>query len=155
MALINPLSAVLQKLADVIAADPDIEAFCQEKYKRSMATRLSFHKRAELMPAAMPLSMITCPKTEVENLMGMQAKLTHHVLIYLMISQEDKDKALIELMELEELVDQALMRNSSLGGLVSDIDPSQGSANDEGWFHPKYSVVKIILVKRHVSQEAR
>jgi len=154
MALNDSFTDALEKIKEVLPVDPDVSAFCQEKYGRPLTVELVLRSVKQISPDECPIIMITRPTWEPKNEPGMTAKILHDVLLYGMIYQMDKGKAVLEIIQFEELIDEALQRNANLGGLVADIIPA-GTGTDEGVFNPKYAFVKAVKVIKHVNQLMR
>lgn len=155
MALTKPFYAVLEALKARIEADPDVSAFCQERYDKELAVLLHLRPRKEVRASEAPLLMVTAPGHKTEDKPGLRGRESRKVLLYLILHQQDRDKAFEEISKLEELLDQALQRCGSFGGLITDIKTGEGSATDEGVHHPFHALVKAITITRNVNQTAR
>lgn len=155
MALNKSFTDVLDKLEEVLEQDADLKAFCNEKYGKDLSARRTVRQIDELPPEDFPLVMISRPRQKAKNLPGMQADVSHQVLLYIVFQQDEMDLALDEVIQIDELIDQALLRNLNLGGLAKNIDTSEGSENSEHAWHPVYAIVKGIMVIQQVNQLQR
>jgi hypothetical protein len=155
MALNNSFTEILKKMEDVLPADPDVASFCNEKYGKGLTVRRTVRRVDELPPEDFPLVMLSRPRQKMDNKPGMMGRVAHQVLLYIVLHQDEMDLALDEVIQIEELIDQALLRNNTLGGLAVDIDTSDGSENSEHAWHPDYAIVKGIKVVQEVNQLRR
>lgn len=146
----------LVKLKEVLDGDADLTAFFMGKYGKRADVRLGLTRRTELTPAQLPVIMITRPRWGLgENQPGMAGRVPHLVMLYILIYQPDRTKALQEMVALEEYIDQAVNRRFEMDGLVSNTDTMKGSENDEGKQQPVYAIVKALEMTVHIDQEAR
>jgi hypothetical protein len=156
MALNKSFYPALVKLKEVLDSDADLTAFFMDKYGKAADVRLGFIRRTELTPAQLPVIMITRPRWGLgENQPGMAGRVPHLVMLYILIYQPDRTKALQEVVELEEYIDQAVNRRFEMDGLVSNTDTMKGSENDEGKQQPVYAIVKALEMTVHIDQEMR
>jgi len=139
-------TVVLEKLKDIFTTDPDITAFFQARYQKVLTARLGFHKRVEISLTMHPFLFITQPSFAPVEKYNRTATRLYHVNTFWLISQQDRARAVEELIELESLVDAAIRKDPTLGGLVREAWAAEGVANDEGIFHPNYAFVMPLTV---------
>ncbi|MFA5354213.1 MAG: hypothetical protein WC291_08280 [Thermodesulfovibrionales bacterium] len=137
-------TTVLSNLATTLQNNAALASFCTTKWGKALTVKRVYHKRTEINISDLPILLITRPMMDKKFYIG--ARDGHHtVRLYLGFRQEDREKAQAELVEAEELVDDAMMAviPSSLGAL--NLVP-QGSQNDEGEYHPVYFTVMDVMI---------
>lgn len=129
---------------DVALAD-----FCTTTFGNPLAVVKKYKKRMEITMDRMPIIMVTRPTVSSKQENNAPAyDRRHSVLLYCLFVQPDHDLGFDQLIEFEELIDQAVLsEDRTLNNLVDHIDPGE-SSNDEGMFHPVYAMVKEYIISR-------
>lgn len=155
MDLINSAYEIGKNIEATLQSDADLTVFLLERYpSKRLSTLLGFRKRTDIRGEGCPFFMITRPEITTENRPGMRGRLRHTFFIYFFVYQPNEAKAFEEMVKLEELIDQTLLKDTSRGGHAVDTITGE-SANDEGYFSPIYAGVKKITVVQEVNQSAR
>lgn len=136
---------VIANLVTTLEGDSALSTFCTNKWGASLTVPRLYKNRTEIQVSELPVALITRPEVKKNFLIGARDA-EHRVRIYLGFRQEDKLKAQEELIEVEELIDDALLADHTRGGKAIDTMP-EASANDEGSFHPVYFLVMDVLIK--------
>lgn len=130
---------VINNIATTLQQDAALSSFCQSKWGRSLSVKKIFKERTEIGLNDLPSILITRPSTEKSfRILGFNIRdWSNTVRLYCGFHQQDKLKALEELIEFEEKIDDALLFDSTRGGLALRTDPKT-SVNDEGIYYPTY-----------------
>ena len=136
---------VIDNLATTLEDNAALKSFCAEKWSKSLIVLTVFKERTEIQLSDLPIVLITRPETTKDFSTGTRDG-THTVRLYCGFRQEDRLKAMKELIEFEEKLDDALLVDHTRGGIAIDTDP-KASANDEGKFHPVYFMVMDVTIQ--------
>lgn len=132
--------AVIDQVVSALQNNAALASFCQSKWGRGLTVRKEFRKRTEINLVELPILLLTRPQVgKTPEVSGAKVPL-HTVRLYMGFHQTDKTKALDEMVEFEELVDAAVMSAYRHDDQTVKMHPVQ-SINDEGEFHPVYSIV--------------
>jgi len=135
----------IANLVTTIEGDSALSAFCLSKWGKALTVLRVYKNRTEIQLSELPIALITRPEVNKKFLIGAREG-EHRVRIYFGFQQDDRLKAQEELIEAEELIDDALLVDHTRGGKAIDTTP-EASANDEGSFHPVYFMVMDVLIK--------
>lgn len=140
--VINKLKAGNNSLPENTA----LQNFCVSKWKNELTVIDVFKSRAEINMKELPIIMITRPSVKKSFQTNITRDTNNIVRLYCLFYQTDKTKALAELIEFEELIDDALTtpEPETLGAL--NINPLE-SVNDEGIYHPNYAILMDVEIK--------
>jgi len=142
----SSFTTVIDNIVTTLQNDAPLDAFCKSKWGKPISVKKIFKKRAELSIQNLPKILITRPLTEKSFLINTSRESKNTVRLYCIFYQTDKRKALNELIEFEEKIDDAiLMQSSETLGAIS-INP-KGSENDEGEWHPVYAIVMDVEIQ--------
>lgn len=154
MALINSFVKLIDNLMDVLNADVALKTFCLDTFNKEITVKKTYSNRIEISPTQLPIIIITHPGIiERERIIGGEI-ITHSVRLYCGLHQPDKLLALDNIIQLEELIDQALEQDPFRTELV-DGQILGTSASDEGIYHPQYFLVKEITYIQTVDTRTR
>lgn len=140
----SSFTTVINNIVTTLQNDAALTLFCKTKWSRTLSIKKSYKKREEISIQDLPKILITRPNLEKSFLIGARDG-THTVRLYVGFFQNDKRRALEELIELEEKIDDALTtpEPAALGAI--SINP-KASVNDEGEWHPAYFMVMDIEI---------
>jgi hypothetical protein len=123
-----------------------LQAYAADTFGKQFMVKRVFKRRVEVHTNDLPLVLMTRPSVSRTISNGVITK-EHVVRLYIGFTQNDLEKAQDNLIELDELIDTAVMEKTALtGDLPMPVSP-QGSDNDEGVYHPTYFLVKDLMVK--------
>jgi len=137
--------AVLNALASQINGDANVQAFCQAKWAKNLVAKVSFRNRTEVHMDSLPILLITRPKVGKRHDASAGQEGLHSVRLYFGFYQPDQDKVVAEQIGLEELIEDAINRDTSLGDTADEVTILD-SANDEGKKHPSCFTVMALDV---------
>lgn len=132
---------VINNLVNTLQSDSTLDTFCREEWGKSLTIKKVFKKREEVGLTEFPLVMITRPQVSVEQENNIAYERKNTIRLYVGFHQPNREAALDEIIELEEMIEKALVQDMSVGGTVDMIIPGS-SVNDEGYFHPVYFIAK-------------
>lgn len=135
----------IANLVTTLEGDSALSSFCNTKWGASLTVLRLYKNRTEIQISDLPIALVTRPEVDKNFLIGARDG-KHRVRIYFGFLQEDRLKAQEELIEVEELIDDALLVDHTRGGKAIDTTP-EASANDEGSYHPVYFMVMDVLIK--------
>lgn len=138
--LVQKINALQVRLKD----HAGLNNFCMSNFKKALTVKKIFKHRTEIQLHEFPLVMITRPQRQYE-FAGEVARKKNVVYLYAGFRQEDRDKALENSIEFEDLLEEAV--NTRATGDVPMAILATDSANDEGMFHPVYFLVKHVVIK--------
>lgn len=136
----------IDNLASTLQNDAALTSFCKTKWGRSLTVKKIFKKRAELSIQNLPKILITRPTVEKSYLINTARESKNTVRLYCIFYQSDPRRALNELIEFEEKIDDAITtpEPGTLGAISIN---SKASVNDEGEWHPVYAIVMDVEIK--------
>lgn len=138
-------TSVIANLKAVLETDPFLQAYAQSKWSKNIQVLTVFKQRTEVGLDDLPVIMLTRPGVDVEQENNVAYERKNTVKLYIGFKEEDRMLAQAEIIEIEELIEKALVQNPTISGMVDNIAPGN-SANNEGYFHPVYFIVKEFLV---------
>lgn len=134
---------ILQALGGQIVGDAALQAYCQAKWGKPLASRISFKRRTEIHVSELPLLLITRPRVTKRRDAPGGPIATGGVRLYLGFYQPGPDKMVGEQIGIEEMVEDAILRDTTLGDLANETE-IKDSANDEGGKHPScFTVMEL------------
>lgn len=123
-----------------------LQDYTAANFGKQFIVKRTYKRRVEIHTNDLPIILITRPSVNRINANNLITK-EHSVRLYVGFMQDDPEKAQDNLIELDELIDDAAIGRTSLAGDVSMPVYPQDSDNDEGVFHPTYFLVKHLTVK--------
>ena len=132
----------LKALRDAITGSVPLSDFVSENFSRSLTIRFAYRFRDELNVGDLPALIITRPRVSKRFATGVRDG-SHTVMLYLVFHQDDREKGAEQLITFEELLDDAIVDDVTLGGAVISAVPKE-TVNDEGKHHPVYCIVTEI-----------
>jgi hypothetical protein len=137
------------------AADPPgedvhvpLDDFCLAKWGKSVSVSRVFRQRTEIALAELPIILMTTPEVNPVRYMDFVREYEYTARLYAGFYQPSREKAQGELLEFEQLIDDALLYYRKTGKFpycVIDINPG-AAVNDEGRHAPVYFLVKDLRV---------
>ncbi len=138
-------TAALTALKGVLETDTALTAFVAANFPRALSVRLAYRNREELNVGDLPAVIITRPRVTKQFRTGVRDG-DHTVMLYLVFHQDDNDKGPLQLIQFEELIDDAITANNTLSGTAINATPGE-SVNDEGKNHPTYCIVSELTIQ--------
>lgn len=120
--------------------------FALTKWEKVFKILKVFHNRTEIGLNDLPLIMITRP-TVNRTPSNLSARKEHTVALYAGFRQEDRLLALEQLIELDSLLEDAVIVRTNLQGDIPMPVEVTDSTNDEGLYHPVYFMVMNLKVR--------
>jgi len=120
--------------------------FALTKFGKVFKVWKVFHSRTEIGLDDLPLIMLTRPSVN-RTPSNLSARKEHTVALYAGYRQEDRLLSLEQSIELDSLLEYAVMGKTDLPGDVPMPVEVTDSTNDEGLYHPVYFMVMLIKVK--------
>lgn len=136
---------VIDNLIDTLKDNNALSSFVTEKWGKPLTVRKVFRNRIDISTEALPIIFVTRPSVKKDFTLSTRDG-DHIVRLYCGFYQDDTSKALDEMVEFEEKIDDALLVDETRGGNAIDTVP-EASDNDEGKFHPTYFMVMHMLIK--------
>ena len=144
---------VLDRLVRILEEDEGVQNFAMDRWLSRITIKRVFKRRTEVNASELPLIMMTRPRLAQTPMLGgpESRKNDNTVTLYILFVQPDAEKAQQDIIAIEELVDDCLNRNYRIkdangNPLVKSVFPIE-SANDEGLYHPNYSIVKDLKIE--------
>jgi len=141
----SSFKAVMENLRIVLENAAQLQAYAQSKWSKNIEVLTIFKPRTEISLDDLPVILITRPIVEVEQENNIAYERKNTVKLYIGFKEEDRLLAQAEIIEIEELIEKALVQDPTLAGMVDHISPGN-SVNDEGYNHPSYFIVKEFLI---------
>lgn len=137
----------ISAMLSIISQDPDLTALLATITSRPLTAKKVFKNRTEIPTKDYPLLMATRPtvKTAVQD--DYSGVKTHQVRFFFGFYTDNRDAVQDWLVQFEELMEAAIMADTTLGGRVENVAPGECS-NDQGKFHPVYFMVKDFYVSK-------
>ncbi len=136
---------VYNNIITTLQNDSALSTFCNTKWGKALTVLKVFKQRVEINLADLPIIIVTRPSVDKEFLVNARDA-DHIVRLCAGFHQTDREKAMEEMIEFEEKIDDALMADHTRGGNAKDTNP-KASVNDEGEFHPVYFMVMDVGIK--------
>jgi hypothetical protein len=140
----------LQELKRILENDAALLAFLAANFERPLTVRLVYKNKEEIQLGELPIILITRPEKTGEADNTVEGFYDNIVLLYLGFHCDDTEQGQLLLIQFEEFVESAIMRNMTLSDLVSFTKPGP-SRNDQGMNHPQYFIVKSMTVSQEVT----
>jgi hypothetical protein len=131
---------VLAGLKAQLESDPVLGEFCRARWNRDRQVRIEFKHRVEIGFDELPLILITQPRVSRREVLAGGRVAWHRVRLYAGFQQNDRSQGVIDQLLFEELIDAAVLRDTTFGGLA-DESHVLDSVNDEGMHQPVYFCV--------------
>lgn len=131
--------AAMQKVKQTLEDDTPLQDFATLNLGKALPVKFAYKNRAELNVADLPVIILTRPTVKKRFQSGVRDA-AHSLTMYVVFQQDDRELGPLQLVELEEHIDDAIIKDISLGGSVISAIPDD-SANDEGKNHPIYCMV--------------
>jgi hypothetical protein len=131
-------------LDDLIAAIRTygpLKTFCREKWNKTLVVKKMFKFRTEIKLEDLPLIFVTRP-----NKKSGSSEATHTARLYCGFHQPDREVSQDEMIEFEELIEEAVIIDKERNKLALYTEPKQ-TITDEGYFHPVYFCIKEINIE--------
>jgi hypothetical protein len=138
----------IKDLEAALKADADLAAFIAANFPgKSLTVKRVFRDREEIKTSDLPLLMLTRPSRSVEYALNDIDDDNHQVRGYFLFHESDRTIAQDLVIEGEEAIVDAAIKDPERSGLASDTAFLR-SANDEGKFHPVYGVMIDLQITR-------
>ena len=141
---------VLKAIRLALESDADLVELCRTRFSKKHRAQLAFWKREEVHSDDMPLLCVTRPEFKAEPESGpMRGKttwLTHDVMVYGYVYHEDRVAGMRALIEVQEVVERALRKDPTWGGMAKNTW-ALGGANNQGFGHPVYTFALSLQVQ--------
>lgn len=138
-------TAVTDNLKNALEGNAALEAFCVAAFGKGVTALKFFKNRQELDAEQFPLIMITRPSVKKRYLTGAKDG-THTILLLCGFYCDDRTLAQDYIVQFEELIDDAILADATLGGTAIDALPDE-SENDGGFYHPYYFIGMTVEVR--------
>jgi len=137
---------VLNNIVSELQNNATLKAFCASRWNKPLTVKAVFRKRTEVSLQEFPIILVTRPSVVKNFLTNTNRNTLNTLRLYLLFHQPDPLKGAEELIEAEEILDDALTipDPETLGAM--SIKPG-ASINDEGANHPEYGLVLEVEVK--------
>jgi hypothetical protein len=120
--------------------------FALTKFGKVCAVWKVFHNRTEIGHGDLPLIMITRPNL-IRTPSNLSSRKEHTVALYAGFLQYDRLLVLEQFIELDSLLEDAVMAKTNIQGDIPMAVEVTDSTNDEGLYHPVYFMVMQVKVK--------
>lgn len=143
----------IANLKETLLNDAALSAFCSSRFRKTLTIKRGYRDREEIGMDECPVIIVTRPTVERENGLNRRSRGIHSLRLYFGFYQpgtdaEVRETAAIIAVEFEELIEAALVVDTTRGGTASATIPGS-SVNDEGALHPIYfGVMDVTLQKR-------
>jgi len=138
---------VIDNITTTLEDDTALQAFCADKWSRSLSAKAAWRKRVEIGLDELPVVLVTRPRTRNKNRHEIRDA-DHTVMLYCGFNQPDRDLILKEQIRFIELIENALLADVTRGGTAINT-LIEDSVNDEGKFAPAcFSVVAVEIYHR-------
>ena len=132
----------LDAIKTTLEGNAALQSFCTSNFNAALTVKRVFKRRTEI--SAFPVILMTRPEVKKMFLVGARDG-THTVRLYCGFHQPDKEKAQDNIVDFEELIDDALLAQEPETLSAMNIKPTI-SVNDEGMYHPHYFIVMDVEV---------
>lgn len=123
-----------------------LQHFCQVNFNRTLKVIKVFKNRTEINKDELPIAMLTRPGVN-RTFAGGTSKKDQSVFIYFGFRHEDREKAVELSIEVEELLQIAVMtKSTNINDRPMAVMPVD-TTTDQGKFHPVHFLVMECLVK--------
>lgn len=137
---------IMNNIVTTLQSDSAVAAFCTAKWGKALKVLKVYKRRIEISAEDLPIILITRPQVEKEFLVGAR-DVDNIIRLYAGFQQDDREKALDEIIEFEETIDDALLVDHTRGGNAINTAP-KASVNDEGEYHPVYFIAMDVAIKQ-------
>ena len=141
----NTFTNIIDNLKTTLTNDVALNAYATAKWGKVVTARTEYRHRPEIQNSELPIILITRPAVKKEFLINVRETLST-VRLYCGFYETDKDKAQEEIVQFEELIDDAILVDWTRGGYAIMTNPV-ASENDEGIYHPSYFIVMDIEIR--------
>jgi hypothetical protein len=140
--MMGSFNDVLDSIKTTLEGDTALQTFCASNFSAALTVKRVFKRRTGI--SAFPVILITRPEVKKMFLVGARDG-THTMRLYCGFQQPDREKAQDNIVEFEELIDDALLNPEPAALSAMNIKPTV-SVNDEGMYHPYYFIVMDVEV---------
>lgn len=143
----------LKQLKTTLLGDAALTSFCHTNFNKKLTIKRCYRDREEIGMDECPIILVTRPSVDRENGLNRRSRGIHTARLYFGFYQPDvsgdaREAGSDTAVEFEELIESALVADTTLAGTVSAVVPGT-SINDEGSLHPIYfGVMDVTLKKR-------
>lgn len=130
----------LNEIVIALSGDTDLRNYCIQTWGKELTVTREFQNKTEVHISSLPICMITRPEMTPSWEVANSLHRKHTVRLYLGFQEDLRSQAQESLIGLEELVEQALLKEGVLSPNV--YIESGKSSNDEGSRHPVYFLIK-------------
>jgi hypothetical protein len=145
MSFITYINALKVRLEN----NADLQNYFVDKFGEGLTVKKVFKDRTAIDQADLPLCMITRPDVG-RTPAGNATKREHSVLLYVGWPYEDLadlEKPLEYFIDIDDLLEVAVMTKSQAAGDMGMYIAVEDSANDEGLYHPIYFQTMHLKIK--------
>ena len=137
---------IIDDLVTALRSNTALNNFCKEKWGRIPIVKKMFKFRTEIQISDLPLIFVTRPDKKSQDVaIGGDREHENTVRLYCGFHQLNRDVGQEEMIEFEELTDDAVLLDRKRNNLAFDTNVTT-TVTDEGYFHPVYFVVKDVLI---------
>lgn len=130
----------LDDLVLALQSNSALNTFCREKWGRVPIVKKIFKFRTEIQIHDLPLIFVTRPMKKSGS-----TEAVHTARLYCGFHQPNREAAQDEMIEFEELVEDAVALDKERNKTALYTEPKD-TVTDEGYFHPVYFCVKEIEI---------
>ncbi|MFQ5737138.1 MAG: hypothetical protein ACE5GY_09820 [Thermodesulfobacteriota bacterium] len=141
----NSFKGIAALIPAALSGSSALNAFCASNYGKGLTVRMGLKRREEIVITELPVMMVTIPEQKTAYGVGGLVERVYTVRLYCGFQQDDRVKAQDNLIDIEELMEQALLNDAALGAADIIVEPGS-SVNDEGSLHPVYFLLKDLLI---------
>jgi hypothetical protein len=142
--------STLAKIKQIIDEDENLQAFVSGNFDRPLSVRITYKERLEINKSELPVIIMTRPEKALNELNGTVGAFQNHtVLMYIGFHCHNQLTGQIMLIQFEELVEAAIMKNQNAEGVNVNFTPGP-SRNDQGANHPEYFLVKSLTAEEEI-----
>jgi len=135
---------VIENIKETLTGDAALRSYLIAAFGKELTVTTGYRVRVEIGLEQLPYVLLTRPDTEKDFVSGGRDG-KHTVRIYFGFYAENKEEAAKHLIRIEELIDDALLKDYTRGGHAIWTHPTL-SSNDEGRHHPTYFFVSDIEI---------
>ncbi len=138
--------SVLNNLKIQIETNENLQAFCKSQWNKTLECKIAFRQRREINSKDLPILLITRPRVSGKVDAGQGRISKQRVRLYFGFYQKNADRGVLEQVQFEELIDAAIIKDTSFGDVAEGTDVLD-SVSDEGVMHPSYFTVMDLDIK--------
>lgn len=131
---------VLDRTRTLLENNPNLSEFCLDRWGYGLTAEIGFRHRREIAFSELPLVLITRPQVTSRSRHRHGREGTHTMRLYAGFQNPDMSAGARELIEFEELIEDALTGSNPFRDLCLSAEVGD-SANDEGAQPPAFFLV--------------